>query len=182
MIKTPVTPFPFQGIKAIFEESFSFPNKFKKKQVLPSIIKSLFVSIQVAANSLPKEITITETIGKGLVELIENGKINSLEMKKLLSLYIAPMMKQQIDCLVLGCTHYPYLIPQIRAIVGNKIKIIDSGQAVAIQTKAILEKHQLLNIDSNNGRHQFYINKNKKILETLISNTTGLIEINKKDF
>ena len=134
------------------------------------------------ANSLPKEITITETIGKGLVELIENGKINSLEMKKLLSLYIAPMMKQQIDCLVLGCTHYPYLIPQIRAIVGNKIKIIDSGQAVAIQTKAILEKHQLLNIDSNNGRHQFYINKNKKILETLISNTTDLIEINKKDF
>jgi glutamate racemase len=134
------------------------------------------------ASTLAKEITITETIGKGLVELIENGKINSLEMKKLLSFYITPMLKSQVDCLVLGCTHYPYLIPRIRAIVGTKIQIIDSGEAVAKQTKAILEKHKLLNLEADSGKHQFYINKNKRILEMLISNTTDLIEINEKDF
>jgi len=134
------------------------------------------------ASTLAKEITITETIGKGLVELIENGKINSLEMKKLLSFYITPMLKSQVDCLVLGCTHYPYLISRIRAIVGTKIQIIDSGEAVAKQTKAILEKHKLLNLEADIGKHQFYINKNKRILEMLISNTTDLIEINEKDF
>jgi glutamate racemase len=134
------------------------------------------------ASTLAKEITTTETIGKGLVELIENGKINSLEMKKLLSSYIAPMLKKQVDCLVLGCTHYPYLIPQIREIVGNKIQIIDSGEAVAKQTKAILEKHQLLNIERKKGTHQFYINKNKKVLEILISDNNESIKIDEKDF
>lgn len=134
------------------------------------------------ASTLAKEITTTETIGKGLVELIENGKINSLEMKKLLSSYLAPMLKKQVDCLVLGCTHYPYLIPQIREIVGNKIQIIDSGEAVAKQTKAILEKHHLLNTNTNSGTHQFFINKNKEILEMLISSTNNLVAVDKKDF
>tara|TARA_B110000503_G_scaffold141786_1_gene236371 strand:- start:868 stop:1659 length:792 start_codon:yes stop_codon:yes gene_type:complete len=132
-------------------------------------------------STIPKEITTKETIGKGLVELIENGKINSTEMKELLSSYIEPMLKEQIDCLVLGCTHYPYLIPQIREITGKKVQIIDSGEAVAKQTKAILEKHQLLNNDTKKGTHQFYINKNKKVLEMLISNNKD-IKIDEKDF
>ena len=50
------------------------------------------------------------------------------------------MMKKNIDALVLGCTHYPYLIPSIRRIITNDIKIIDAGSAVAKQTKKILEK------------------------------------------
>jgi glutamate racemase len=134
------------------------------------------------SNTIAKEITITETFGKGLVELIENGKINSIEIKELLSSYLEPMLKQQVDCLVLGCTHYPFLIPQIREIVGDKIQIIDSGQAVARQTKAVLEKHQLLNIDIKKGISQFYINKNKKVLEMLISNNNEFINIDEKDF
>tara|TARA_B110000902_G_scaffold195257_1_gene221351 strand:- start:299 stop:1093 length:795 start_codon:yes stop_codon:yes gene_type:complete len=134
------------------------------------------------ANTIAKGITTKETIGKGLVELIENGKINSSEMKRLLSFYIKPMLENQIDCLVLGCTHYPYLIPQIREIVGEKVQIIDSGEAVARQTKAILEKHQLLNIERKKGTHQFYINKNKKVLEILISDNNESIKIDEKDF
>jgi len=135
------------------------------------------------ANAITKEITTKETIGKGLVELIENGKINSSEMKKLLSSYIEPMIQDRIDCLVLGCTHYPYLIPQIREITGDKIQIIDSGEAVAKQTKTILEKHQLLNSSTKKGTHQFYINKNKKVLEMLISNNNNeVIVITETDF
>ena len=114
--------------------------------------------------------------------MIENGKIDSSEMKKLLSSYIKPMLEDQVDCLVLGCTHYPYLIPQIREIVGEKVQIIDSGEAVAKQTKAILEKHQLLNIDTKKGTHQFYINKNKNVLEMLISKNNESIKIDEKDF
>ena len=134
------------------------------------------------ASTIAEGITTKETIGKGLVELIENGKIDSSEMKKLLSFYIKPMLEEQVDCLVLGCTHYPYLIPQIREIVGEKVQIIDSGEAVAKQTKAILEKHQLLNIDTKKGTHQFYINKNKSVLEMLISKNNESIKIDEKDF
>jgi glutamate racemase len=48
------------------------------------------------------------------------------------------------------------------------MEIIDSGQAVAKQTKAILEKRNLLNDNKPLGNHQFYINKSKKILDQII--------------
>lgn len=121
------------------------------------------------SKTIRKDIQIQETIGKGLVELIEGGKLNSEEMSLLLSSYLKPMIANNIDSLVLGCTHYPYLIPQIRKIVGSQIKIIDSGQAVAKQTKAILNNHNLLNInESDQAKHQLYINKEKSALEHLL--------------
>ncbi|WP_343329243.1 glutamate racemase [Polaribacter staleyi] len=123
-----------------------------------------------------------EIIGKGLVELIESGKLHSKQMTALLSTYITPLIEDNVDCLVLGCTHYPYLIPQIRKLVGNKIQIIDSGEAVAKQTKNILEKHQLINTSNNKGSYQFFINKNKDILEMLISNKSKEIKITEKEF
>ena len=86
---------------------------------------------EATSNVFKAQIVIKETIGKGLVDLIENGKINSPKMRSLLESYLKPMLQENMDCLVLGCTHYPYLIPQIRKIVGEKMQIIDSGLAVA---------------------------------------------------
>ena len=136
-----------------------------------------------STSSLFKEkITIIETIGKGLVDLIENGEINSPEMSKLLATYLQPMLEQNVDCLVLGCTHYPYLIPQIRKIVGNKMQIIDSGLAVAKQTKAILEKNNLLQVNMQKGKHQLFSNSTIQVLEMLVGNQIPLTEIKKRDF
>lgn len=128
------------------------------------------------------QIVIKETIGKGLVDLIENGKINSPEMTNLLESYLKPMLQENVDCLVLGCTHYPYLIPQIRKIVGEKMEIIDSGLAVAKQTKAILEKYELINQQKNLGTHYLFINKNKTVLEMLVSNNSEKITVEERDF
>lgn len=123
------------------------------------------------SNSISKDIHIKETIGKGLVELIENGKLHSKEMTSLLTSYLKPMLDNNIDSLVLGCTHYPYLIPQIRKTLGSKVQIIDSGEAVAKQTKAILTKYNLLNIDKKHQpEHTLYINKDKFVLENLLIN------------
>lgn len=132
------------------------------------------------SGSINKEIIRKEIVGKGLVELIESGKLYSNEMTNLLSSYILPL-KNEIDCLVLGCTHYPYLIPQIQKIVGDKVKIIDSGQAVAKQTKTILEKFALLNKENNNSKHQFFINKNKTVLTKLLKEK-NTITITEKNF
>ena len=134
------------------------------------------------SSTINKQITVKENIGTGLVELIEDGKIDSNEMKNLLSLYLNPLINEGVDCLVLGCTHYPYLIPQIREIVGNKMEIIDSGQAVAKQTKVVLEKYKLLKTDDIKGEHQFYINKYKDVLAMMISENSNLINIDEKDF
>jgi glutamate racemase len=92
------------------------------------------------------------------------------------------MTKESIDCLVLGCTHYPYLIPQIRKIVGDRIQIIDSGEAVAKETKAILKSNKLLNDNTKTGKHLFLMNKNNNTLEKLLSNHADNIKIINKNF
>ena len=120
---------------------------------------------------------IIEQIGYGLVELIENGQIESAEMTQLLHSYLNPMIEANIDFLVLGCSHYPYLIPQIRKIIPDHIQIIDSGLAVARQTQNLL-KEIGFNPDKN-SEPIFYTNTNPKVLETILGNGYNVQE---KDF
>jgi glutamate racemase len=109
--------------------------------------------------------TIVEQIGYGLVELIENGDINTPKTNQLLQEYLQPMITQNIDYLVLGCTHYPYLIPQIKKIIPSSITIIDSGEAVAKQTKNILQKQNICNTSQLKPTNQFYINQNPDVMQ-----------------
>lgn len=171
---------PFIGIEPAIKTA-SLKTKTKKIGILATKGTLNSTLFEKTSNTISKQITIKETIGKGLVQLIEEGKIDSIEIERLLSTYLTPMLEEGVDCLVLGCTHYPYLIPKIREIVGNKVEIIDSGQAVAKQTKIILEKYQLLKNDENRVKHQFYINKNKKILEKIIYSKKN-IKVDEKDF
>jgi glutamate racemase len=113
---------------------------------------------------------IIEQIGHGLVQLIEDGNINSSEMNKLLHTYIQPMIEANIDYLVLGCSHYPYLIPQIEKILPKHIKIIDSGEAVARQTKKVLSEQNGLNTEIKKGTALFYTNANPKVLSNILDN------------
>jgi glutamate racemase len=122
------------------------------------------------SNSFANDITVVEQVGEGIVELIETGKLHSEEMKGLLNVYLKPMLEANIDHLVLGCTHYPYLIPILLEILPKHIKIIDSGEAVAKQTKAVLEKHQLLNTSYAKSKHQFYTNGNTEVMSELLGN------------
>ncbi len=115
-----------------------------------------------------KDIKVIEREGKGIVELIESGKLNSDEMKALLAEYIQPMLDANIDHLVLGCTHYPYLVPILLELLPKHVKIIDSGEAVARQTKAVLEKHNLLNITRVSPKTEFYTNGNIGVMHSLL--------------
>lgn len=115
------------------------------------------------------EVKIVEQIGHGLVQLIENDAIASEEMTELLKSYLLPMVEKNIDYLVLGCSHYPYLIPQIKKIIPAKIKIIDSGEAVAKQTKKILEERDLLNVSNSSPTSLFYTNSSKDVLQKILS-------------
>jgi len=124
-------------------------------------------------------IKIMEQVGHGLVELIEEGKIDSTEMYALLTSYLNPMVEANIDCLVLGCSHYPYLIPVIQKILPKHIKIIDSGEAVAKQTKSILEKNHLLNTSNHKSTHLFYSNSDAAVLKKILGFSDNVFE---KDF
>lgn len=123
-----------------------------------------------------QNIKIIEQVGHGLVQLIENGNINSNKMTKLLRSYLNPMIEANIDYLVLGCSHYPYLIPQIKKILPENIQIIDSGEAVAKQTKNVLQEKIDFSTEENNGSI-FYTNSNPKVLSEILGNKYNVIEM-----
>ena len=121
---------------------------------------------------------IIEQVGHGLVQLIESGNINSPEMTQLLHSYLTPMIEANIDYLVLGCSHYPYLIPKIKEILPAHIQIIDSGEAVAKQTRNVLQEK--VGFASNEKSETlFYTNSNPKVLSEILGNKYKIIE---KDF
>lgn len=124
--------------------------------------------------ALYSDVKVVEQIGFDLVTLIENGEMHSKRMTQLLNDYLLPMVAQDIDYLVLGCTHYPYLIPQIKKIIPKHIKIIDSGEAVAKQTKHILEINNLFN-NTKDAKQTFYINNPPEVMQELIGDKFKVI-------
>ncbi len=71
----------------------------------------------------------------GLVEQVERGELNGHETRALLERYTGPLLARGADTLILGCTHYPFLAPLIRDVVGEKIALVDTGAAVARELK-----------------------------------------------
>ncbi|RXR21222.1 glutamate racemase [Flavobacterium amnicola] len=124
-------------------------------------------------------VKILEQVGYGLVELIEDGKIDSEDMRNLLKLYLRPMVAANMDYLVLGCSHYPYLIPEIKKIIPAHVKIIDSGEAVAKQTKAVLEHFNLLNTSKKKAETVFFCNSDDEVLKNILGFSENVFE---KDF
>lgn len=127
-------------------------------------------------------IQILEQEGTGLVELIEKGELNSPRTKALLESYLTPMLQEGIDQLVLGCTHYPYLIPLLGDILPQEVKILDSGEGVARQTRNVLQNHQLLNPGDRVGGHRFFTNGDPAILEGFIKDTGVTYVLSYMDF
>ncbi len=78
------------------------------------------------------------------------------------------MLQKNIDHLVLGCTHYPFLTDQIKEIVGDQVTILDSGEAIARQTKVILEQENLLNLDIGEISRVFYTNKDTLVMQQIL--------------
>ena len=113
-------------------------------------------------------VEVVEKVGEGLVGLIESGKMHSSEMTDLLHKHVQPMLDKNIDHLVLGCTHYPFLTDQINQIVGDQVKIIDSGEAIARQTKVILTEEKLINPELGEINRVFYTNKDPQVMQKIL--------------
>ncbi len=117
-----------------------------------------------------QNINIIEQVGDGIVSLIEAGKLDSDQLYQLLLKYTKPMLKANIDYLVLGCTHYSYLIPTLTKILPKHVTIIDSGLAIAKQSKSILQANNLINTSNKKSKIQIYSNGKTSILNSILEN------------
>jgi glutamate racemase len=79
----------------------------------------------------------------GLVAQIEAGQLNGKETRAILEKALQPMLAEGIDTIVLGCTHYPFVIPLIEEIAGPGVRVIDPAPAIARQVKRVLEERGL---------------------------------------
>lgn len=130
-----------------------------------------------------QDLELVEVEGKGLVPMIENGDIHSDKMRDLLRDYMQPMIAAKIDYLVLGCSHYPYLIPLLKQILPASVKIIDSGLAVARQTKAVLQTKGLRTSSTTAAAHMMYTNvEATTTLEFLVGNHMPHTHFESKSF
>ena len=130
-----------------------------------------------------RDMDLIEVEGKGLVPMIENGDIHSEKMVALLRDFMKPMIAAKIDYLVLGCSHYPYLIPLLKKILPASVKIIDSGLAVARQTKAVLQASGLRTKATTLGEHHMYTNlETTTTLELLVGNHMPNTSFESKSF
>lgn len=97
-----------------------------------SVVERFAKSVQLLQHTCP-----------GLVAQIEVGEINTPRTKEILEQALGPMLVQGIDTVVLGCTHYPFVIPLIEQIAGPGVRVIDPAPAVARQAQRLLEVYDL---------------------------------------
>jgi glutamate racemase len=83
-------------------------------------------------------VELIEVVLPGLVEQIEAGQLESPATRRILQQGLAPLRSRGVDTLVLACTHYPFVIPQIRQLAGDGVEVIDPAPAIARQTGRLL--------------------------------------------
>ncbi len=104
----------------------------------------------------------------GLVQQIEQGNLNGSETRRILEDALRPMLEKDIDTVVLGCTHYPFVIPLIQEIAGEKVRVIDPAPAVARQVRRLLEAGGLRNESDEPGDIRFYTSGEVNALKSLL--------------
>ena len=133
---------------------------------------------QLLVNELfqSKEISLFEKACPGLVEQIEKGALSSGLTKKMLKIWLEPMKENNVDTIVLGCTHYPLVSHTIREIMGYNITLIQTGSAIAQRLKSLsFEKNHI-----NEGLLNVSVYFTGDINENMINKIFEKTEYNKK--
>lgn len=118
----------------------------------------------------------------GLVELIEEGQLDTAATRSLLSQYVEPLLVAGCDTLILGCTHYPLVKPLLRTLVPAEMRLIDTGEAVARRLRCELGKQKLL-AEAQQPEDRFYGSGDvARIERTLVSLWPAVQQLKLLDF
>ena len=112
--------------------------------------------------------------------MIESGFIHGQISELIIQEYLDNDILENVEALVLGCTHYPVLTKIIQKIVGPEVTLVDSGTAAALEVETYLSGIGLRNDSNQIGKHQYYVsdlpNKFKTIAERFLGTELGHIE------
>lgn len=94
--------------------------------------------------SVDDQVNVFEHVGRGFVELVEKGRLSGSEAEDVVKASLGPLLSAGADIIVLGCTHYPFLLPVLQKVAGPDIRFIDPAPAVARQLVHVLERDGML--------------------------------------
>lgn len=109
----------------------------------------------------------------GLVAQIEKGELNTEATRHILEEALLPMIEEEIDTVVLGCTHYPFVIPLIEQIVGPRVKVIDPSPAIARQTERLLQARAQTRKTEGDVRLEFFTSGECQPFKNLLPKLLG---------
>jgi glutamate racemase len=122
-----------------------------------------------AKNAYSKGVAVYIQVGQGLVEAVENQVIETEATYELLKKYVQPMLENNVDKIVLGCTHYPFLKPVFDKLLPQNIDLINPAPAVAKHTLRQLKHFDLINkIDNRQPNYEFYTSGNEQVLNDFL--------------
>lgn len=108
------------------------------------------------ADQYSDHVEIILQVCPGFVEQVEKGDLDGAETKALVATYVSPLIENNVDTIVLGCTHYPFLLPVIEEVSGPAVKVVDSSSAVARQVYRRLKENDLLSPKDLAGTVRFW--------------------------
>ena len=141
-LRTTLHPLPFIGVVPAVKPAarltrngrigIAATNQAAKAIYLRQLIDEFAGGIQAFAVGCPD-----------LVTLVERGQFEGPEVEAIVKEALQPLLAANIDVLVLGCTHFPALRPVIERVVGPRIQVIDSGQAIARRARSVLQAERM---------------------------------------
>jgi glutamate racemase len=131
-------------------------------ELYASVIERFAAGVEVLQDTCP-----------GLVMEIDHGNLDSPKVRSILDGALQPMLAEGIDTVVLGCTHFPFVIPAIQDIVGPGVRVIDPSPAIARQVERLLEANHLRRVDQGRGRVSILTTGDKERLERLLPRLVG---------
>jgi len=106
-----------------------------------------------------------------LAPMVEKGIVEGEEVREAVSEYLAPLLRQDIDTLVLGCTHYPFLLPLIQEFLGTGVRIVDPAVEIIKEVENLLRLKGALNVSGHSGQYTFYVSGDP----TAFTNTVSVL-------
>lgn len=156
------------GVKpAVFNTKTGIVGVLATAQTLKS------VSFNDLAKNFSSQVNIEVQPCPGLMEQVEALSLDSVETETLIKKYVLPLLDKGADHIVLGCTHYAFLAPLIKKIVGEDIAIVNTDFAVAKETARRLETASLLSTHDQQGNLEFWSSAEPAIAHRQFSELWG---------
>ena len=120
------------------------------------------------------------------VDLAEKGQFKGSKTEKIIKKYLDPLKQKGIDTLILGCTHYPYLIPVIKNVMGQEVNLINPAETMAVKAKNILAVRGMISGKDEDPidftEHEFYVSDLEKVSHDFLDKGTEYLGLPHLEF